>query len=651
MKNPTQIAGALFTVLGLILLAAVMLSLSKPSLIPRKELFGNPEKAQPTLSPNGSDLAYLAPDAQDILNIWVKPLEDDKEAVQVTSDKKRGIRQFLWQYDNRHLLYLQDVDGDENWHVFQTNVETKITRDLTPYLGIRADLVAYEPSHPNELLIQMNLRNRERFDIYRLDLASGAIMLDTPNPDEAFALIPDNNLVVRAAQSYTEDGGSLLRVRDNPQTEWRNLLHFGPEETFSSIVGFTPDNHSLYLLSSLDSNTAELLEVNLTTGARTLLATDPYYDIDKVLIHPTKHTLQAIGIERERFYWLPLEASVKNDLQKIENLLGPSFRVGSRSLDDQQWVVSLISDVKPAEYYLYDRRTQQASFLFSSNTALQKYSMRPMQPVSFTASDGMQLHGYLTLPKGESSSKLPTVLLVHGGPWSRDLWGFSPMAQWLANRGYVVLQVNFRGSTGYGKHYLNAGNREWGGRMQQDLLDAKKWAIEQGFADPQKIAIFGGSYGGYATLAGLAFTPSEFCCGVDIVGPSNLITLLQTFPPYWTPIRKQFERRVGSLENDSALLTARSPLHHAHQIERPLLIGQGANDPRVKQAESDQIVQAMRQNKRQVEYLLFPDEGHGFARPTNRLKFYAAAERFLTQHLGGREELPSKDENWKEMQK
>lgn len=651
MKTWLKIGGAALGIIGLLLIAALLLPFGSPTLIPRKELFGNPERAQPSLSPDGKQLAYLAPDAQDVLNIWVMPVNEKDTAIQATSDHKRGIRQFLWQYDNLHLLYLQDVDGDENWHVFQTNPETKVTRDLTPFFGIRADLIAYDPSHPKTLLIQLNLRDRSRFDIYRLDLESGAIVLDTPNPGQAYHLVADHNLIIRAAQSYTKDGGVVIHTRDDADAPWRELLHWGPEETFGEVVAFSPDNQSLYVITSLDANTARLLQIDLKGGERTLLAADPNYDIDKVLIEPQTHKLQAIGVERQRFGWQALDPGIQQDLKYLENLLGPSFQISSRTLDDRHWILAVQSDVKPTHYYAYDRNKQRAEFLFSSRTPLDRYKMSTMQPITFQASDGMQLQGYLTLPIGKRAYHLPTVLLVHGGPWSRDVWGFSPMVQWLANRGYAVLQVNFRGSTGLGKAYLNAGDREWGGKMQQDLIDAKQWAVDQGIADPAKVAIFGGSYGGYATLAALTFTPQEFCCGVDVVGPSNLITLLNTFPAYWSPLRLQFERRVGSLEQDIALLTARSPLHRADNIQRPLLIGQGANDPRVKQAESDQIVKAMRQNKQSVDYLLFPDEGHGFVRPVNRLKFYAAVERFLKEHLGGREEKPSLEENWQDVQK
>jgi dipeptidyl aminopeptidase/acylaminoacyl peptidase len=306
--------------------------------------------------------------------------------------------------------------------------------------------------------------------------------------------------------------------------------------------------------------------------------------------------------------------------------------------------VNFTSDVAPATYYLFDPKTRKTEFLFATRPELEKYTLANVQPISFTASDGMKIFGYVTMPP--AAKKAPMVMLVHGGPWGRDVWGYSPLTQMLANRGYGVLQVNFRGSTGYGKAYLKAGDREWAGKMHQDLIDAKRWAVKQGYTDADKVAVMGGSYGGYATLTGLTFTPDEFACGVSIVGPSNLYTLLKAIPPYWAPMKALFDQRVGSLEKEEDFLRSRSPLFRADRIKKPLLIGQGANDPRVPQAESDQIVKAMRDNKLPVEYIVFPDEGHGFARPINNLRFFAATEQFLSKCLGGRAEPPTAEEDW-----
>jgi dipeptidyl aminopeptidase/acylaminoacyl peptidase len=623
-----------------------------PPLIPRKVLFGNPDKANPQVSPDGKRLAYLAPDDKGVMNVWVRTLGKDDDQV-VTSDKKRGIRGVFWQGDSRCVLYMQDEDGDENFHAFQTDAETKNTRDLTPFKGVRAIPADVNPQFPDQALLSLNLRDRRFYDVYRVNLKNGAVELDTPNPGDAAGFETDNAMRVRIAQVQQPDGGTELRIRDDgaPASAWRTLTRWGPDETFGGVAGFTPDNKGVYLISSVDANAARLVEWDLASGKSKVVAEDPRYDVGRLLVHPRTQALQAVAFTRERTEWKVIDPSIEDDFRVLSKLRDGDFVVASRDLDDKTWVVSYTMDDGPAYYYLYDRPAKKASLLFSNLAALEKQKLAKMKPVSFDARDGLALQGYLTLPAGAEPKNLPTVLLVHGGPWGRDTWGLHPEVQWLANRGYAVLQVNFRGSTGYGKTFLNAGDREWAGKMHTDLLDAKKWAIAQGFADPKKVAIMGGSYGGYATLVGLAFTPDEFVCGVDIVGPSNLVTLRKTIPPYWTPVVAMWNKRMGSVETEEDFLKSRSPLHKADRIKAPLLIGQGANDPRVKQAESDQIVEAMRKNGKEVEYLVFPDEGHGFARPQNRLKFYAAAEAFLAKHLGGRAEPPAEGEKADELRK
>lgn len=622
------------------------------ALIPRQLLFGNPEKTSPRLSANGQYLAYLAPDEKQVLNVWIRELNNpQKKDWLATSDQKRGIRQFSWQLDNQHILYVQDRDGDENWHLYQTDIFTKETKDLTPFEGVKAEIVDYDPKHPDYMLVGLNQRDPGLFDVYRLNLVTGELTLNTENFGDIFHWVADHNLDVRVAQAYQADGATVIYIRDDVNSPWREFLIIDANESESQVAGFSADNQSVYFVSSVDNDTSRLLQIDLKTGEKTILAEDPQYDLSDLMVNPITYKIEAAGVERERQEWIPLDSSVAKDFERLQQLDKGVFQVVSRDLANQKWVVASISDQRPTRYYLYDRASQQASLLFSTQPALEQYALSAMTPISFTAQDGMKLHGYLTLPVGRDPRQLPAILFVHGGPWVRDSWGFQPMIQWLADRGYAVLQINYRGSTGYGKHYLNAGNKEWGGKMHQDLLDGKQWLIAQGYADPQKIAIYGGSYGGYATLAGLAFTPDEFCCGVDIVGPSNLITLLQTIPPYWAPLKAQTDRRLGNLETDQEYLKSRSPLYKAENIKKPLLIGQGANDPRVKQAESDQIVEAMRKNQLPVEYLLFADEGHGFARPENRLKFCAAAEHFLSTYLGGRYEAPSAEENWESLKK
>jgi dipeptidyl aminopeptidase/acylaminoacyl peptidase len=380
------------------------------------------------------------------------------------------------------------------------------------------------------------------------------------------------------------------------------------------------------------------VKFDLATNKEEVVAEDKEYDVGGILFSSKKRIPLAVAFVKARTEWKVLDDSVKDDFAALAKVRRGDFGISSMTTDEQQWIVAYTTDDGPTSYYLYDRPTKKAEFLFVNNSRLEKLKLAQMEPISFKAKDGLTIHGYLTKPVGIEAKNLPTVIYVHGGPWARDTWGLNPVAQFLANRGYAVLQVNYRGSTGYGKSFLNAGNKEWAGKMHQDLIDAKEWLVQQGVADPKKVAIAGGSYGGYATLVGLAFTPEEFACGVDIVGPSNIITLLKTIPPYWEPLKVLFAKRVGDIEKDEEFLKSRSPLYKADKITKPLLIGQGKNDPRVKVAESDQIVEAMRKAGKPVEYVIYPDEGHGFARPENRLHFFAITEQFLAKHLGGRAE-------------
>jgi len=393
------------------------------------------------------------------------------------------------------------------------------------------------------------------------------------------------------------------------------------------------------LLDSRNANTGRLVRLNLATNDLRVMAEDPHYDISNALIHPDTHEVQAIAFNKDRVEWVVLDQSIEQDFQRIRSIHRGDFSIVSRDDADTTWILAFTIDNGPILFYSYDRKTQVATFLFENQPELSKHTLAETKPISFTSRDGLTIHGYLTLPTSEEPiGRVPLVLNVHGGPWSRNTWGYNPLAQWFANRDYACLQINFRGSTGYGKDFLNAGNHEWGRNMHNDLVDGVNWAIQAGIADQQKIAIFGGSYGGYAALVGATFTPDLFRCAVDIVGPSNLLTLVRSFPPYWAAFMGVWHKRVGNPDTEEEFLKSRSPLFKVDQIKIPLLIGQGANDPRVKQAESEQIVEAMKSKGIDYEYMLFPDEGHGFAKPENRLKFYAAAEKFLAQYLGGRYE-------------
>lgn len=607
-----------------------------PPLIPRETLFGNPKRARPRLSPDGKYLAYIAPDEKDVLQVWLNTLgqQDDRK---LTDDQKRGIRAFFWTYNLEQLIYLQDSDGDENFHLYSVNIQSNVVRDLTPFQGVKAQPIDIDPAFPDEVLVGLNLNNPEKFDVYRINLNNGAVEFDTDNPGNIVSWTADAQFQIRAAVAATQDGGSDLLFRETADKPWETLRHWGPDDE-GGAVSFSQDGKTLYIVGSHDANAERLIALNPATSEETVLAADDQYDVDDILIHPTTRIVQAVSVYKDKEEWQILDESIAPDFEAIAQVREGEFTIGSRDLADKNWLVAYLTDDGPVYYYLYNRESKSSSLLFSNKPELEELSLASMQPVSYQARDGLTIHGYLTTPAGLEGKNLPTVLYVHGGPWARDTWGYSPTVQWLANRGYAVLQVNFRGSTGYGKDFLNAGNRQWGAAMHDDLIDAVNWLTEQGISDPNKIAIMGGSYGGYATLVGLTFTPDVFACGVDIVGPSNLVTLIQSVPPYWAPMMAMFAHRVGDLEKEEEFLKERSPLFFADQIEKPLLIGQGANDPRVKQAESEQIVEAMRQAGKPVEYALYTDEGHGFARPENRLHFYAIAEGFLAKYLGGRAE-------------
>jgi dipeptidyl aminopeptidase/acylaminoacyl peptidase len=605
----------------------------QPPLIPRKVLFGNPVKAAPLISPDGKRLAYLAPDDRDVLQVWVQTVGKD-DARKVTSDKKRGIRTHFWAYAPDTLLYMQDNDGDENFHLYAVDLKADKVRDLTPHKGVRATPIALDRHHPGEALVGLNLKNPRLFDVYRIDLATGEEKLDTKNPGDVVSWDVDPKFRVRIAQAPTREGGTEIRYREDEKGKWRTVVKWGPDDADGQVVGFTADGKSVWMETSQDRNTLALVKRSLETGKEEVVADDPKADAGGVIFNSETHEVQAVAFNYEKVHWKAIDPEIAKDLEVLKKgAVGqPSVTSRDRKLDT--WVVAYSADVHPTKYYLYDRPNQKLTYLFTAQPALEKYKLAPMKPVVIKSRDGLNLVSYLTTPVGVKARKLPMVLMVHGGPWARDSWGFNSQAQWLANRGYACLSVNYRGSTGFGKKFLHAGDREWAAKMHDDLIDAVKWAVAEGVADPKRVAIYGGSYGGYAALVGATFTPDAFCCAIDVVGPSNLVTLLRSIPPYWEPMKKLFAVRVGELE-DEEFLKSRSPLFKADRIKIPMLIAQGANDPRVKQREAEQIVAAIKKAGKPVEYLLFKDEGHGFARPENRLKFHAVAEAFLARHLGG----------------
>jgi dipeptidyl aminopeptidase/acylaminoacyl peptidase len=614
---------------------------ARTQLIPRSVLFGTPTKALARISPDGKYLSYLAPLNKDskVLNIWIKSIDaqDDRPLTAVTD---RSIQSYFWAPDNTQVLYLQDTNGDENWRLYGVNIKDKQIRCYTPYQGVKTEIIEYNKWHPHTMLIGINKNNPEVHDVHELNLISGELKLVVKNPGNIATWLADRNLVIRGALIPTDEGGQKLLVRKDNNSPWQTVREWNHEDsTSSSPLGFSYNGDALYLSDSKDANTARLLKMDLATKNIEVLAEDPQYDVHSVHFNPDTYEAEAVSFMKDYEEWKILSPSFGQLFNVFTTLGNGNLYIMSVDNEQRKWIVCLEQDQKPASYYLYDTKLNKMTHLFDSRPELSAYTLTTSKPITYTSRDGLSIHGYLSCPPSSDCKNLPLILLVHGGPWARDTWGYRPEAQWLANRGYAVLQVNYRGSTGYGKKFINAGNKEWAGKMHNDLVDAIEWAVKQGIANPKKVAIYGGSYGGYAALVGATFTPDLLCCAVDIVGPSNLLTLLHSMPPYWKPMIKQFYQAVGNPEKDTEFLKERSPLFKAQNIKIPLLIAQGAQDPRVKQAESEQIVAALKEHGIPHEYLLFEDEGHGFLKYENKQKFYAAAEKFLAQHMGGKYEV------------
>ena len=601
-------------------------------------MFGNPSKASTQISPDGRLLSWLAP-ADGVLNVWVAPVEAPHEAQPVTSDHGSGIRMHRWTYDGRHLVYLQDGDGDEQYHIYVVDPTSRLTRDLTPFDGVTAVIRGVSRVVRDRILVGLNQRDRRFHDLHTIDLVTGDITLVEENPGFAFFLT-DQHYKAHLAVRNASDGSRVILHRAGDA--WMPWITFAPEDARVSFPNhLDAPAKALFLRDSRGRDTAALTRIVLATGETTRIAAHDKADIG--LPFHDQDTLEplAYSVMTERQEYFALDARVKADLDFLRDQDIGDWYLQSRTEDDRVWIVDATSDTQPGVSYLYDRQAKSLRELHHSRPELADAPLASMRPVTIASRDGLELVSYLTLPKeAPRGVPQPMVLLVHGGPWQRNIFGYHFLHQWLANRGYAVLSVNFRGSTGFGKAFVNAGDHEWGRRMDDDLLDAVAWAIDQKIADPKRVAIMGGSYGGYATLVGLTRNPDVYACGIDIVGPSNLETLLRTVPPYWEAIRVHMHKAIGDTDTEEGLklVRERSPLFQAHRISKPLLIGQGAKDPRVKQAESDQMVATLKEKDIPVGYLLFPDEGHGFARPENKIAFYAVAEAFLARHLGGRSE-------------
>lgn len=626
------------------LTAATAIAAEAP-LIERTKLFGNPAKRDGRISPDGHWLSWLAP--QDgVMNVWVAPVSDPAKARVLTTEKTRPIRAYFWSPDSKMVLFINDKGGDENFLLYGVDVASGTQKSLTPFEKTRAEVVGMSRLVKDRMLVGLNNRDPRWHDVYSLDLATGALTLVMKNDGYA-GFDVDSKLQLRDAVKPRPDGGTDIYPIENGKIADKPGETIGFEDSDTAIVGFSHDGATRYWVDSRGRDTAALIAEDMATHKKTVLGENPKADVTGAQVSPLTGKIDAYTAPYLRNDWTALDLAVGKDLAFLKSKLKGDITIVSRTDADDRWTVSVDPIVASTSVWLYDRKTHALTKMFTSRPVLEGATLAAMTPVEIKTRDGLVEPSYLSLPPGSDANgdgrpdkPVPMVLLVHGGPWGRDSYGYNGLHQWLANRGYAVLSVNYRASTGFGKKYLAAGNLQWGLKMHDDLIDAVDWAIKSKVTTADKVAIMGGSYGGYATLAGLTFTPTKFACGVDIVGPSNLNTLLAAIPAYWESGKQQMYRRMGdpTTPEGQAILKAASPLWKADAIQRPLLIGQGYNDPRVNRREAQQIVDAMAAKNIPVTYILFPDEGHGFARPENNIAFYAASEQFLSKCLGGRAE-------------
>ena len=609
-------------------------------IVPRRLFFEDAERSALRISPHGDKLAWLAP-LDGILNLWVAPADDIGQARPVTRATDRAVSSFfVWAWTGRHIVFFRERDGDENWRAASVDVETGATVPLSPERGVRCLFRQRSPQRPTEILLLHNARDKTFLDLHHVDIVSGRTSLLFENR-EFVRLHTDNALDLRFATRTRRDGSSEIMQRKDDGS-WASFTEIPLEDVETTwLVSILPDQQTAYLIDSRGRDKAALFEDDLKTGTRKLLAEDPDADISEVVLHPDTERPIAALAKAAKIRWHVVDESFRQDFASLQRIAGRGELgfFGGMSSEGRRIAVFIDRDNASGEYLLYERDTKQVPSLFRVRPKLEAVSLRPMQPVSMPARDGLVIPGYLTLPHDDFRNG-PLMLVIHGGPYWRDSWGYNSTHQWLANRGYAVLSVNFRGSTGFGKDFVNAADREWGGRMHDDLIDAVEWAVGAGHADRRRVGFMGASYGGYSALTAATKTPEVFACIVDIFGISNLVTFMETIPPYWAPWFPIWKRRLAdpATEEGRAWLKARSPLTHVDRIVRPLLIGQGMNDVRVVAAESEQIVRAMQQRRIPVTYVTFADEGHGWTRPENRLAFNAIVEQFLATHLDGRAE-------------
>jgi dipeptidyl aminopeptidase/acylaminoacyl peptidase len=649
----------MFRLLGLwlaVALTAMAARAAAPGRVPLKLFFDNPKYASAEISPDGKRLAFLAP-ADNRLNIWICGMGAPLDSARlVTHEKERGISAFSWSRDGRWILYSHDSNGDENFHVFRADPDAPDAKalDLTPQEHSRGDIVDLPVETPGQIDVEWNKRDPHYFDAYRIDLTTGAAAVVAQNPGDVESWCADTHGKILGAVALLKNTNTEIRARPDERAAFKPVATYTSDES-ADVYGFSKDGTCLYVTSAKGADLTRLVKMYLAAGKEdvaysidssmvldsidigpgheSVIAKDPDFDCAGPVISEWSHTLLGAQFDKERFTYDALDAQFEKDLVTLAMVHDGDVIFGNMTADERKWIVSFNSPTDPGATYLYDRDTGKAQFIFRPRPWLKPEMLAEMKPVTLQSRDGLTLHGYLSLPRGVEPRNLPAVLVVHGGPWTRNNWGYDAESAFLANRGYAVLHINYRGSAGFGIKFVDAGDREWGGKMTDDMVDAAHWLVGQGIADPKRFAIYGGSYGGYATLAAMAFRPGVFACGVDYVGVANLLTFMNTIPPYWEASRQLLYKRVGNPRTDEALLRSRSPVFFADKIEGPLFIAQGYNDPRVNHAEAEQIVNALRKAGKPVEYMVKMDEGHGFRNPENRLDFYAKMEAFLDQYL------------------
>ena len=607
-------------------------------LIPMKDFFRNPEKVAYSLSPNGQYLAFMQPwDSR--LNVFVEKIGSG-QATRVTGAKERDIAGYAWKGDNR-IVYIQDTGGDENYRLYAVGIDGSNPKDLTPFDKVRAQIIDRLERNESEILVGLNKRVPQVFDVYRINVNTGEMQMIAENPGNYTGWSTDWDGKLRIA--VTTDGvNSTLMFRNTEADKFAPLVTTSFRDTVSPLL-FTPDNRQLYVATNIGRDKTAIVKYDVENKKELeKIYEHPEVDVSTLLSSRKRRMITGVSYvtDKTNYHFIDKQrADLQKDLER--RLPGYEVRLAGCNLEEDKCLVRSFTDRSLGAYYFYDLKSKDFRKLADVSPWLNEQDLAPMKPIKFQSRDGLTIHGYLTLPKGVQARNLPVVVNPHGGPWYRDQWGFNPEVQFLANRGYAVLQVNFRGSTGYGRKFWESSFKQWGKSMQDDITDGVQWLIKQGIADSKRIGIYGGSYGGYATLAGLVYTPDLYAVGVDYVGVSNLFTFLQAIPPYWKPYLEMLYEMIGHPEKDKDLLTAASPVFHSKNIKVPLLIAQGANDPRVKKAESDQMVEALKARGIEVPYIVKANEGHGFANEENRFEFYRAMEEFLGKHLGGRVEKPS----------